>query len=220
LPRAPEDLHRRLEQLLKTADELFPPGEEARTSKVPLRATWRFLVSSLQAVASACGPQSPHLRELERCRQEFAADSKLNMDICKGVLESARDDLSAGMLADLRQLVAAEAFGDLLESAVYFLDEKHHVAAVSICGAVLEASLRSLAKRHDVTWSGPSSITKINSECYKSGLYDKVVFSEVESWARLRNAIAHGDFSPVEGTDSGAGRRMLDGVREFVHRYR
>lgn len=133
---------------------------------------------------------------------------------------AARDDFDAGMLLDVRQLVTAEAFGDLLESAAHLVEENHHLPAVAISGAVLESSLRDLANRNNVTWSGHSSITKLNTELYKASTYDKTVFAEVEAWARLRNKVDHGDFATPQDVDAGAARRMVDGVRQFVLKYR
>jgi hypothetical protein len=124
------------------------------------------------------------------------------------------------MLADLRQLVTAEAFGDLLEAAAHLLEESHHLPAVAVCGAVLESSLRALALAKQVTWSGNSGISKINTELYKANVYDKVVFAEIEAWGKLRNLVDHGDFAMPQEVDVGAAKRMLDGVRDFVLRYR
>ncbi len=188
----------------------------------PKSELWRFLISSIQTVASACGRESPHLRELERCREQFAdvGDPSLDLDSCRGALEAARDDLEAGMLTDLRQLVTAEAFGDLLETAIHLLEERHHLAAVAVAGAVLESNLRNLAKSKQVVWNGSSSITKINTELYKSSVYDKVVFAEIEAWGRLRNQVDHGDFTNPQDVDLGAAKRMVDGVRDFALRFR
>jgi hypothetical protein len=124
------------------------------------------------------------------------------------------------MLTDLRQLVTAEAFGDLLETAVHLLEENHHLAAVAVAGAVLESSLRNLATGHNILWAGASSISKINTEIYKANLYDKVIWAEIEAWGRLRNQVDHGDFRDPGEVDIGAAKRMVDGVHEFAMRYR
>lgn len=100
------------------------------------------------------------------------------------------------------------------------LEEMHHLAAVPICGAVLESSLRDLAIRKGLEWAGQSSITKLNLLLYKGGAYDKVVFGEIEAWGKLRNQVAHGNFTTPEDIETGVARRMLEGVREFVLRFR
>ena len=91
---------------------------------------------------------------------------------------------------------------------------------MAVTGAVLESNLRSLANSRRVVWAGNSSITKINAELYKASAYDKVVFAEIEAWGRLRNQVDHGDFTGPQDVDRGASIRMVDGVRDFVLRYR
>lgn len=229
MPRPPEDVRRRLDELIARCGQFLPrpagerePGAPPVQFKAPRSEMWRFLISSLQTVRSACGQDSPHLRELERCREQFAAktDPALDLDSCRGALEAARDDLAAGMLDDLRQLVTAEAFGDLVETAAHLLEEAHHLPAIAITGAVLESSLRALASAKNIGWTGTSSITKLNMELYKANVYDKVVFAEIESWGKLRNKVDHGDFENPGEVDQGSAKRMLEGVRDFVLRYR
>ncbi len=133
---------------------------------------------------------------------------------------AARDDLDAGMPLDMRQLVTAEAFGDLLETATHLMDEQHHLAAVAVAGAVLESSLRALATTQGVGWTGHSSLNKLNTALYSAKIYDKVVFGEVEAWGKLRNKVDHGDFKHPDDVDANAARRLVDGVRDFALKYR
>lgn len=229
MAKRPEEFERRLDELIGRANEftgviqssgIGSVRSPARRTQVPMSELWRFLVSVIQTVNKSCGSDSPHLREIERCREQFVKTKNLDLDSCSGVLEAARDDLRAGMLQDIKQIAAAEAFGDLLEAAAHLLEQMHHLAAVPICGAVLESSLRDFAKRRGLDWEGTSSITKLNQLLYKSGAYDKVMFGEIEAWGKLRNQVAHGDFGNPEDVDTGSARRMLEGVRDFVLRSR
>ncbi len=220
LMAAPSDVRKRLDELIARCEEWAPRTAERQKVSHLKVDLWRFMVSSLQTVASACGAQSPHSRELERCREMLVYSNDLDIDTCRGVLEAARDDLAAGMLSELRQLVVAEAFGDLLESAVHLRDEGHHIAAVAVAGAVLESSLRNLAAARSVVWSGSSGIAKLNQALYAARVYDKVVFGEIEAWGKLRNQADHGEFTRSEEVDAGSVARMVDGVRGFVLRFR
>ena len=230
MPRPPEEIRRRLDELIARCGSFLPPNLQAskggpRTPlhySAPRNEVRRFLISSLQTVSSACGKDSPHLRELERCRAAFVAGNSngLDLDSCRGALEAARDDLDAGMLTDLRQLVTAETFGDLLESAIHLLEERYHIPAVALAGAVLESSLRALAKSRGVNWEGASAISKINTALYTANVYDKVVHGEIEAWGKLRNRVDHGDFTSPNDVDPGAAGRMIEGVRDFVLKYR
>lgn len=230
MPQTPAEVRRRIDELLERCDTFVPPREPSANDSprepvrfsAPLSELWRFLISSIQTVGSACGIDSPHLRELERAREQFIVEGNrgLSLDACRGALMAARDDLDAGMLLDMRQLVTAEAFGDLLESAAHLLDERHHLAAVAIAGAVLESSLRALAKSRAVSWTGHSSLSKLNTALYTASVYDKVVFGEVEAWGKLRNKVDHGDFAHPDDIDANAAARLVAGVRDFALRYR
>jgi len=227
MPRPPEDVRRRLEELIARCDIFLPrrprdePGpREAVRFSMPISEQWRFLISSLQTVGSSCGKDSPHLRELERCRELLVREKSLDLDTARGVLEAARDDLEAGMLADLRQLVTAEAFGDLLETAAHLAAEGHNIPAVAVAGAVLESSLRILAKAKNVTWAGTSGISKINTALYSANVYDKVIYGEIEAWGKLRNEVDHGQYAKNTDVDAGTVARMVGGVGDFVARFR
>lgn len=228
MPRSPEDIRRRLDELIERANSFLPPRDEPAPLgprqpvrfSAPLSELWRFLISSLQTVGSACGKESPHLRELERCRESFVRDKGIDLDSCLGALTAARDDLDAGMLTDLQQLVRAEAFGDLLESAVHLYEAEHYIPAVAVAGAVLESSLRTLAISKDVSWKDESSISKLNAALYRAKVYDKVLFGEIEAWGKLRNKVDHGDFKTPDEVDAGRAGRMLEGVRDFVAKHR
>ena len=228
VPRSPEDIRRRLDELLERAKSFLPPRDEPESPwprqpvrfSAPMSEMWRFLISSLQTVGSACGKDSPHLRELERCREGFVRDKHLDLDSCAGALAAARDDLDAGMLADLQQLVRAEAFGDLLESAVHLHEAEHYIPAVAVAGAVLESSLRTLALSKGVPWNGESSISKLNVALCGAKVYDKVLFGEIEAWGKLRNQVDHGHFKSVDEVDARRAGRMLEGIRDFVAKHR
>jgi hypothetical protein len=67
MPRPPDAVLARLEELIARA-VAFNPADQQRpaTATVAKREQWRFLISAIQTVGSACGRESPHLRELER----------------------------------------------------------------------------------------------------------------------------------------------------------
>lgn len=90
----------------------------------------------------------------------------------------------------------------------------------AIAGAVLESSLRTLATSKGISWSGNSTISKLNTSLYSAGVYDKVVYGEIEAWGKLRNRVAHGDFETPSQIDFGSAERMIDGVQDFVLKFR
>ena len=62
------------------------------------------------------------------------------MTTAAGILRAAREDYANGYLFDIKQLIAAEVFDDLLEQAEHLLDAGYQEAAAVLAGAVLEDS--------------------------------------------------------------------------------
>jgi hypothetical protein len=212
---------KRIEQLISTA-EGFRAGVLASSDKTFMLSNeqlWQFLVSALQTIRSVCSESSPHFQEFMECRGLFRKGEPLNLPTCIGILRAAADDLRGGMLADIRELVAAEVFDDLLEMAAYLLGQGYHLPAGAVAGAVVEDTLRKLCKKHGVSWVGDSSISKLNAELYKANVFDKAQFGQLEAWGKLRNKIDHGDFKDPTEVDAQAVRRMIDGSRDLVVKF-
>ncbi len=212
---------KRIDELISRADgfrteALASSKKQFILSNEPL---WQFLVSALQTILAVCSESSPHYRELKEVRDEFKSGAPLGLDSCIGILRAAADDLRSGMLSDIRELVAAEVFDDLLEMAAYLSGEGYHLPACAVAGAVLEDTLRTLCRKHLVSWVGDSSISKLNTELYKANIFDKAQFGQIEAWGKLRNKVDHGDFRSAVEIDSNDTRRMIVGIRDLVLKY-
>jgi len=191
------------------------PGEQVVASE----DLWQFLVSALQAVRSICGEASPHYQELKLRRDMFNPDDPLRLSDCIGILAAAADDLDSGMLSDIREVVAAEVFGDLLDQASHLLDRGYHLPAGATAGAVLEDSLRKLCLRHEVSHHDGAGISVLNTELYKANIYPKPTHGNVDAWGKLRNAIDHHNFTNPDDIDARDVQRMIDGIRDFIVKY-
>ncbi len=138
---------------------------------------------------------------------------------CRAILRAARRDFAEGLLAGVRELVAAEVFDDLLQMSEYLLDEGFHLPAGAVCGAVLEDSLRKLCRKHDIEWEGDSSISKLNTALYRASIFHKAEQGQIDAWGKLRNRIDHGDFQDPGDIDASDVRRMIEGTRDFIVRH-
>jgi hypothetical protein len=133
-----------------------------------------------------------------------------------GILKGVQHDLKSGMLFDLRLLLQAEIFADFLEMAEHLLDNAYKDAAAVLLGAVLEDSLRKLAKASGlgtIAASGKAlTIDPLNAAIAKAGVYGPLIQKQITSWANLRNDAAHGDFSKYDAEQV---RLMLLFVQKF-----
>jgi len=149
----------------------------------------RFRTEALNLTKRACGEHSEHYQELRRQTED---EDRYLLPRCVGAVEAAAADFEAGLLFDMRALIAAELLGDFIEQAEYLLGEGYCVAAASLAGAVLEDALRRLCRKHSIPVPEKSKIGTLNSELAKKGIYGKLVLKMIVVFADIRNNADHG----------------------------
>ncbi len=132
-----------------------------------------------------------------------------------GVAQALRDDLKAGYLESVVELVHASVFSDFLEMATE-LNAGFKDAAAVIAGSVLEGHLRKLADRSSVAAAKPDGSPKkastLNAELAADGAYNKLEEKSVTAWLDLWNKAAHGEYDEY---DHGQVAALIRDVREF-----
>ncbi|MER5379085.1 hypothetical protein ABT040_02235 [Streptomyces sp. NPDC002688] len=131
-----------------------------------------------------------------------------------------RDDLRAGWVETVVELVHAETYGDYLEMADGLLGQGYKDAAAIITGTSLEVHVRALCVKHAVSTDLPNGSPKkadvMNADLKKEGVYDGLQQKQVTAWMDLRNKAAHGNYAEY---DQAQVRLFIDGVRAFMTKY-
>ena len=129
----------RLDELIATSEKLldslnptYPPDESVAIS------VDQWAVSTLSLLKRVLGEDSEHYRKFSAQYDNIARNRY--MTTAAGILRAAREDYANGYLFDIKQLIAAEVFDDLLEQAEHLLDAGYQEAAAVLAGAVLEDS--------------------------------------------------------------------------------
>jgi hypothetical protein len=135
---------------------------------------------------------------------------------CYGVLEAASRDFEAGLLFDLRSLIAAELLGDFITQAETLLGAGYHHPAASLAGAVLEDTLRKLCEKHGVTIPDSPKIDRLNADLAKANVYDKLIQKRIIAIADIRNNADHGHFDRFKKEDV---EDMVKWIRNFAADY-
>lgn len=189
-------------------------GPDFHVVNSPEMVKWKTKCVSL--LAQIIPPNHPNfkiLNEFQECRTGESTAVEELAGRLRGIHDSFRD----GFLDDAWSLIRAEVAADYLTQAETLLVDGCHVPAAVLAGAVLEDTLRKLAvdKRIDLqTKKGrPKTIDPLNVELKKSGVYSAVKAKEIDGWAGIRNAAAHGKPDEFKPDDV---RRMVEGVRAFV----
>ena len=183
----------------------------------PQQDYFRFRTAALNLVRRSCGENSDHYRELKRLSEakESATNAYYTMH-CLGVLEAAHHDFEAGLLFDMRSLIAAELLGDFIEQTETLLAAGYHVPAASLGGAILEDTLRKLCERHGVPIPDSSKIDRLNAELARALVYDKLVQKRITAIADIRNNADHGHFDKFRREDV---EDMVKWMRSFAADY-
>ena len=210
---------KRIDELVIALSEQRKPALQTGSSQIDTPTVWRFMMTALQATRAICSENSPHYIELHEAMNEYKNTGILQTDKWLGILQSVSDDLRSGMLSNIQELIAAEVFTDLSEMAGYLSEQGYHLPAIAIAGAVLEDALRKICLKNGVEWSDHSSIAKLNMILYKTNVYDKVQFGQIEAWGKLRNKVDHGDFTNLDEISAKDTSRFIDGIQNFVLRY-
>jgi hypothetical protein len=168
----------------------------------PADAYFRFRTEAMNLVRRTCGADSDHYRELKRVAEakELATNS-FYFAHCLGVLEAAQRDFAAGLLFDLRALIAADGLGDFIEQAEQLLIAGYHVPAASRAGAVLEDMLRKLCEKQGIPVPASTKLDRLNADLAKAEVYDKLVQKRITGLADIRNNADHGHFDKFRRED-------------------
>ncbi|MDQ3356301.1 MAG: hypothetical protein M3502_06220 [Actinomycetota bacterium] len=161
---------------------------------------------------------SVYERQVKRALDRKDMGSPYYVDQLLGILKALRGDIQAGYLTTFEEQVHADVFADFLDMADRLVADDYVLPAAVVAGAALEAHLRALAARNNVTTQArgkPKRAAALNDDLSKQDVYRKAEHKQVLAWQDLRNSAAHGDdgFSPAEV------RLMNQGIRDFIARH-
>lgn len=130
-----------------------------------------------------------------------------------GILNAVKQDIENGYLTELRTLISAEVFSNFLDMATHLLEQQYYHPAASLVGAVLEDSLRTIAKNKKISVQSGDDLSSLNGKCSAAKIYNSIVSKQISVWTDIRNKADHGNFAQVKSQDV---MDMLSGVTRFL----
>jgi hypothetical protein len=168
------------------------------------------------AIERATRPNSSYMKQLEQARRKTHPH---RFRVVRNVALGLRDDLVAGWVESVVELVHADTYRDYLEMAEGLLAKGYKDAAAVITGTSLEVHVRALCVKNNVTTAvagKPKKADTMNADLKKAGVYDGLQQKEITAWMDLRNKAAHGAYADY---DHDQVRRLIDGVEGFMRKY-
>jgi hypothetical protein len=215
------------EQLLVQIDKLVAEGELVLTTKfnrsrgdyfdegdpyVETQLFRKWLASCQNLIHHIGKPAQVWQRQFEG---PFA-NQMVTVQSLLGTLQSLREAVKDELLQRLEDLVAADAFANLLEQADELLRKDYVLASGVLCRAVLEEHLRLLCTRHDCLPPDRPTINDLNQALYKETQLNKLAMQSVTAMATAGNHCAHNLQPPLSREDV---ENLLRGVRNFLVRH-
>jgi hypothetical protein len=140
------------------------------------------------------------------------------------IIKTIKYEIENNELDSYSELLNANLFSDFLMMAEHLLDENYKDASAVMIGSVLEEHIRKLCLKNGIDLEIPDSkgilrikkATVLNADLAATGVYEKLDQSNVDSWQKLRNHAAHGDYAKYTKEQIVI---FLQSVRDFIARY-
>jgi len=124
-----------------------------------------------------------------------------------GVIQSARNEIEAGLVGKLRYLVHADFFDKIIDQAAELHRTGHMVPAAVLGRIVIEQWIRDEAEKEGIPDYDKEKASVLNDALKKSGHFSVPKWRQVQSFLDVGNSAAHGKTSEFNADDV---KRMLD----------
>jgi hypothetical protein len=189
-----------LDKILEEALKIARGCHDAELRRASDKDKQKIITLSIAAIERAAGSGSTYAKQAKFIMDKYQGAFH-QVEPIVGVIDALRQDIAAGHVESLTELLHGELFGDFLEMAQHLLDKAYKDAAAVIAGSSLEAHLKQLCQKNDIdteiTISSriePKKADLINSELTKSEAYTKLDQKNITAWLDLRNKAAHGKY--------------------------
>ena len=212
---------KQLDHILDEAKNLAKSVKDQALHNIGELNRQKIITLSIAVINRSVGSESAYGKQASTIIEKHIGTSQ-QINSIVGIISALRDDIEAGHVESLTELVHGELFGDFLEIAQHLLDEGYKDAAAVIAGSSLEAHLRQLCQKSEidieVTVSSriePKKADLMNSELTKATAYTKLDQKNITAWLDLRNKAAHGQYEEYSKEQVS---NMISGIRDFLTR--
>jgi hypothetical protein len=208
---------KRLTELIDAGDRVLatrrppPPNSIGFDASVDSAQAYQWFTSAQSILARVFGTDSEHYKNFSAQGEKHVSFSPAVR--AQGVLKAAKDDFEHGYLFDLKKLIEADVFVDLLDQAEALLGAGYYQACAVIAGAVLEDALRRLVSSAGVPVPTKPKLDSMNTELAKAGVYNKLTQKRITAIADVRNSAAHGQWDQFEERDV---KEAVEWIRNFM----
>lgn len=196
--------------LLNQAEEVVKNGNEASYYAVKIQ---------LFSLMNYISPISSHFQQLREEINRWDRDDGTKL---LGCVKGLKSSYYMGLFNKLPEIIEANVVSNYMAQAEGLLEKNYHVSAAVLAGAVLEDALHRLCQRQTppielVNVKGdPKSLSPLITDLQTADVFNKSKADQLNSWAKMRNYAAHGEFKQFNRQDV---EDMIGGIKRFLAEY-
>jgi len=132
-----------------------------------------------------------------------------------GLLTSAKQEWDRGLLRQIEYIVTAEAFDDFLDHASLYHKGNKKVEASVLASAVLEDTIKRIAKKNGIDTSG-RSLEQLIDELVRANVFTAVKAKRIKGHAGVRNRALHAEWDEFDIREVGY---LIEGTRDLIDEF-
>ena len=206
-----------LDVLIKAFDVMAKQSKFNDLSDFPKPERQSLITRAVAAVSRISGQNSIYSNEIERTIKQDPQLAKHTTAIM-GIAKALKEDLEAGFIQSLTEIVHADIFSDFLEMSRHLSDSGYKDPAAVLAGSTLESHLKKLADKNKI----PTNILgktvkadKLNADLAKANVYNTLDQKNVTAWLDLRNKAAHGNYTEYNNDQV---KLLISSIQDFITR--
>jgi hypothetical protein len=211
-----------LDELVIEFNSLRPKSQFNDLSDLPKNDRQSLITRSIAAVYRISSSSSQYSQDIRRILDK-EPELHVHTSSIIGIVQALRDDIKAGYIQSLSELIHADIFADFLEMAQHLVDNGYKDASAVIAGSTLESHLRKLCNKNNLSIeemqkdgsSRPLKADSMNTELAKNNIYSKLDQKNVTAWLDLRNKAAHGQYNQYTNDQV---KILISGIRDYIVR--
>lgn len=218
------EFDQRFSELLSEGQELLaavPTYENEPIYWIPedqIAKYQRWISSVVNLVRLVDQPNGIFASECERLLEDKDNRSGIprrSVQKLQGLLGAAHDEWKRGLLRKVEHIVVAEAFDDFLDHAGYYHKGDKKIESSVLASAVLEDTVKRIARKHGVMTKG-MSLEPLIDQLTKQGVFTPVKAKRVKGFSSVRNHALHAEWDEFDIRDVG---QLINGIRELIETF-
>ena len=215
------DTDKKIIALIKMGEKVIDTTTEGHQKQYIAEKKFHdFRISSLSFLTVVFGTTSPFYKEFAK---EVTHPTPSRAERALGILTAAQRELQGDWLVSVRTELYLRFELDLLANCRKQLNEGKKLGAIQLATSIFETHLQHFSSQNELDIERmvegkftSYTLTQLNSNAYKKGLYERKSNKAIFSWIELRETA---ESDGVEGIDDEQIRSMLEGMIAFIIKY-